>query len=152
VFALIVNLGILGWSGFPLDIATTSIIAIGVGIGADYAMYLLYRLREEIVEHPDLATAMQRTLATSGRAVVFVALAIATGFAVLIPARLLAWQLTGWLLPVTMIVSCSTAITLVSALVALTRPGFVFGRHVSAVHRCGESRRQCGASLLLTLP
>jgi hypothetical protein len=127
VFTLVVNLGILGWWGFALDLATTTIVAIGVGVGADYAMYLLYRIREE-AGVDDFPRALRRALATSGRAVVFVALAIATGFSVMGMARHLSWRLTGVLLPVTMLVSCAAAVTLVPTLVALMRPRFVFAR------------------------
>ncbi len=131
VFTLVVNLGILGWFGFALDLATTTVVAIGVGVGADYAMYLLYRIREEVAVDGDFGRGLTRALATSGRAVVFVAVAIATGFAVLAPARHLSWRLTGMLLPTTMLVSCAAALTLVPTLVALTRPRFIFPRRAA---------------------
>jgi predicted RND superfamily exporter protein len=146
VFALAVNLGILGWSGFALDIATTTIIAIGVGIGADYSMYLLYRMREEVSVDPDFATALRRTLATSGRAVIFVAIAIGAGFSVLAPARHLSWRLSGWLLPTTMIVSCTAAVVLVPTLVALTRPRFVFVRRATRTARDTEATEGAGGA------
>ncbi len=138
VFTLVVNLGILGWWGFALDLATTTIVAIGVGVGADYAMYLLYRIREEVRVDADFPAALRRALATSGRAVVFVALAIATGFSVMAPTRHLSWRLTGTLLPITMLVSCAAAITLVPTLVALVRPRFVFARETAAAHARDE--------------
>jgi predicted RND superfamily exporter protein len=125
-FTLVVNLGILGWGGFSLDLVTTTIVTIGVGVGADYAMYLLYRIREEASAGSDFNAALRRALTTSGRAVVFVAVAIGTGFAVLAPARHISWRLTGILLPVTMLVSCIAAVTLVPVLVAAIRPRFIF--------------------------
>jgi hypothetical protein len=93
-------------------------------------MYLLYRIREEAGAGGDFAAALRRALTTSGRAVVFVAVAIATGFAVLAPARHVSWRLTGILLPVTMLVSCAAAVTLVPLLVAVVRPRFIFARLV----------------------
>ena len=128
VFTFVVNLGILGWRGFALDLVTTTIVAIGVGVGADYAMYLLYRIREETAAGGDFDSALRRALTTSGRAVVFVAVAIATGFSVMAPARHVSWRLTGVLLPVTMLVSCAAAITLVPLLVAALRPRFIFAQ------------------------
>lgn len=127
-FTLVVNLGILGWGGYALDLVTTTIIAIGVGVGADYAMYLLYRIREEAGAGDEFGAALRRALVTSGRAVVFVAVAIATGFLVMAPARHVSWRLTGILLPVTMLVSCAAAVTLVPVLVAAVRPRFIFAR------------------------
>lgn len=43
VIAIAVTTGILAWGGIPFDLVTASIVAIAVGIGADYAIYVLYR-------------------------------------------------------------------------------------------------------------
>jgi predicted RND superfamily exporter protein len=91
-------------------------------------MYLLYRIREEAGAGGEFSGALERALVTSGRAVVFVAVAIATGFLVMAPARHVSWRLTGILLPVTMLVSCAAAVTLVPLLVAVVRPRFIFAR------------------------
>ena len=60
---------------------SASIIAMAAGIGADYAIYFLYRLREEHQRSRDDAAALGAALQTSGRAVLFVAASIAAGFA-----------------------------------------------------------------------
>ena len=45
---MLVNFGLMGLTGIPLNIATSLISAMAVGIGADYAIYLIYRFREEL--------------------------------------------------------------------------------------------------------
>ena len=65
---------------------------------------------------------------TSGRAVLFVALAISAGFTVNIPSDFYQLRLLGGFVPATMIVSCLTSLSLLPALVLVLRPRFIFGR------------------------
>src|SRR4029077_10256940 len=67
-----VNFGVMGLLGIPLDAVTSAISAMAVGIGADYAIYVLFRIREELGRDGDLDAAIGRALATSGKAVFFV--------------------------------------------------------------------------------
>jgi predicted RND superfamily exporter protein len=127
VMALVVNLGLFSWLGVAFDVGGASIAAIGVGIGADYAIYFLYRLREEFRETGEIREALTRTMETSGRAVLFVALAISAGFGIYATADFYSFHIVGFFVPMTMIVSCLTALTLLPALVLLLRPRFIFG-------------------------
>jgi len=126
VMALIVNLGLFCWLGVAFDLVGASIAAISVGIGADYAIYFLYRLREEHQARAEIRDALRVTIETSGRAVLFVALAVSAGFAVNIPSNFYGIRLMGLFVPVTMLVSCLTALTLLPAVVLLLRPRFIF--------------------------
>ncbi len=60
------------------------------------------------------------------RAVIFVALAISAGFGVCLISDFYAFRTLGLFVPLTMLISCVTALTLLPALVLLLRPGFVF--------------------------
>jgi len=125
--ALLVNLGLFAWLGVAFDICGATIAAIGIGVGADYAIYFLYRFREEFQETGEVTSALQRTMQTSGRAVLFVALAISAGFTINIPSDFYQLRLLGGFVPVTMIVSCLTSLSLLPALVLVLRPRFIFG-------------------------
>src|SRR5262249_8981915 len=78
--AVAVNVGVMGWAGTELSFATATYTSMGVSLGADFAIYLLFRLREELRERK-LEDAMRETLRTSGKAIFFVASAIAAGYA-----------------------------------------------------------------------
>src|SRR5207253_994729 len=83
VLAVAVNFGAMGLLGIPLDSITAAISAMAVGIGADYAIYFLFRVREELEAGGALEAAVDRALMTSGKAVLFVSSAIAAGYVTL---------------------------------------------------------------------
>jgi len=130
--------GVLGWTGIRLDMGSASVIAMAAGIGADYAIYFLYRLREEHARLPTDEAAFDAALHTSGRAVLFVAASIGAGFSVMGFSKFLGLQLFGTLMPIAMAVSCLAALSLMPVLVLRTRPAFVFGR--AAKERAGRGR------------
>ena len=120
--------GLLGWTGTRLDMGSSSVIAMAAGVGADYAIYFLYRLREERARHATDAEALHAALQTSGRAVLFVAASIGAGFSVLgIGSSYLGLRLFGFLMPAAMAISCLAALSLMPVVVLRTRPRFVFG-------------------------
>jgi predicted RND superfamily exporter protein len=125
--------GLIGWVGIRLDMGSATVLAIAAGVGADFAIYFLYRLREEHARTSDDAAALHTTLQTSGRAVIFVAASIGAGFACIgLFSRFLGLWLFGMLMPITMAVSCLAALSLLPVLVLRTRPAFIFGAAVAA--------------------
>ncbi len=130
--ALVVNLGFFSWSRVAFDLTGASIAAIGVSIGADYAIYALYRLREEYRRSVSIDTALRVMMETTGRAVLFVALAISAGFTVYLITDFYAFHILGIFVPLTMLTSSLTALTLLPALVLLLHPRFITGQAVSS--------------------
>ncbi len=136
--------GVLGWTGVRLDMGSAATMAMAAGVGADYAIYFLYRLREESQrraaepshlrgedargrEAADDAAALHEALRTSGRAVVFVASSIAAGFGVLGFSRYFGLRLFGTMMPAAMAISCLAALSIMPVLVLRMRPRFIFG-------------------------
>ena len=131
--SVVLLFGMLGWTGMRLDMGSASILAMAAGIGADYAIYFLYRLREEWARAHSDAAALHTALQTSGRAVIFVATSIGAGFATLgLFSRFFGLRLFGLLMPAAMAVSCVAALSLMPVLVLRTRPAFIFGRRDAA--------------------
>src|SRR5581483_5343061 len=124
--------GLLGWTGIRLDMGSATVIAMAAGVGADYAIYFLYRLREERARAADDVAAVGAALQTSGRAVVFVAASIGAGFAVIGFTRFFGLRLFGTLMPAAMVISCLAALAVIPVLVLRTRPRFVFGEAARA--------------------
>jgi predicted RND superfamily exporter protein len=126
VVTVVLLFGLLGWTGVKLDMGSTSVIAMAGGVGADYAIYFLYRLREEHARTHRDDEALAAALQTSGRAVVFVAASIAAGFGVMGFSRFLGLRLFGTLMPAAMVISCLAALSIMPVLVLRTRPRFIF--------------------------
>ncbi|HSJ96975.1 MAG TPA: MMPL family transporter, partial [Myxococcota bacterium] len=129
--AVVVNLGVMGWIGSWLSFATASYTAMGVSLGADFAIYLLFRLREEARVRP-FREAVAEAMRTAGRAVFFVASAIAAGNATLLASDFALWRQLGGYVALMMLTSCLTTLTIVPALVLLVRPRKLVGAAASA--------------------
>lgn len=125
--------GVMGLAGIPLNIPNSLISAMAVGIGADYAIYLLYRIREQVAKGNGADDAVRATLATAGKACLFVATAVAGGYGVLMLS--IGYNVHLWLalfIMLAMVVSALASLTLVPGLVLTLRPAFIFaprGRH-----------------------
>lgn len=62
-----------------IKVATLPVIAVGVGIGVDYGIYILYKLLHYRTQGHPLTSAFYYTLNTTGRAVAFTGLSLAIG-------------------------------------------------------------------------
>src|SRR5262249_19673709 len=92
--AVAINFGVMGWTRTWLGMSTAAVTAMGVSIGADFAIYLLFRVREELATR-DLAASVRRALLTSGSAIFFVSSAVALGYLVLVSSGFAAWTHLG---------------------------------------------------------
>ena len=123
LFAVLVNFGVMGLFQIPLNTPNSVSSAMGIGIGADYAIYLLYRLREELAAGGSFEDALRRTMRTAGKAVVYVATAVAGGYSVLLLSfNFYVHIWFGVLIMLSMIVSAITALLLIPALLTLHVP------------------------------
>lgn len=121
--------GAMGAFGIPLNIPNALISAMAVGIGADYAIYLLYRMREQVAAGSGAEDAVRITLATAGKAALFVATAVAGGYSVL--SLSIGYNVHLYLslfIVLAMLVSVSASLLLVPGLVLYLRPDFIFRR------------------------
>ena len=71
--------GLMAILEIGLKISTLPVVALGVGIGVDYAIYIYGRLRTHLREGLDFATAYERTLNITGAGVVLTGLTLAAG-------------------------------------------------------------------------
>jgi predicted RND superfamily exporter protein len=125
---VLANFGIMGLLNIPLQVATAVTSAMAVGIGADYAIYLFYRLREEFKEDRDEVEAVRRSFASSGKAILFVSSAVAGGYSVLMISygfNIHLWL--GLLISCGMVVSALCSLTIFPALITFVRPKAIYG-------------------------
>ena len=107
-----------------LKVSTLPVVALGVGIGVDYGIYIYGRLRTHLEQGLDFAAAYERTLATTGAGVVLTGLTLAAGVATWIVAPLKFQADMGTVLTFMFLVNMVGAVVLLPALGAwLVRPG-----------------------------
>lgn len=124
-FTLLVIFGFMGFSGIPMDIATVLVGSISIGIGIDYSIHFVSRFRKEFKKAGTELEALDRTLETTGKAILINVITVTTGFLVLILANLVPLQRFGILVAITMVGSGVGAITLLPAIILLTKSGFI---------------------------
>ncbi len=125
LFAVVWNFAFMGLTGIPLGISTAAASAMAVGMGADYAIYILYRFREELSISRNIDRVVQVTLGTAGKAILLIATAFAVGtFLVTFPGYYL--HIEGILMPLAMMTSALSAVILIPAIVMTFRPRFIF--------------------------
>jgi len=134
-FTILVILGLMGYIGVPLDIATVLVGSISIGIGIDYSIHFVSRFRKEFKEAGTELNALDKTLETTGKAILINVITVTMGFLVLILGNLVPLQRFGILVAITMVSSGASAITLLPAIILLTKASFVgsFERFVSKV-------------------
>lgn len=132
---------------------------IGLGLAIDYSLVIVHRFREELAGGGSRDSAVERTMATAGRTVVYsgVAVAIGLGLLLLVPVPFIrSMGLGGLLVP---LVSVAAALTLQPALLSLLGPravgrrreGPFWGRFARAITRHPRTWLAAGAIALLAL-
>ncbi len=78
-----ISFGIMGWLNIPLNTTTALLSSIAIGIGIDYAVHLIeqYKVNSEC---GDKELTVKKTMAHSGRAILFNAIVVIAGFMVLL--------------------------------------------------------------------
>ena len=122
---VVLNFALMSYLSIPLDMATILIASIALGIGVDYSIHFTSRFKEEFARSNSQFEALEKTLTTSGRAILINALTVALGFTVLVMGELVPMQRFGWLTAASMIISAFGAITFLPALIIVTKTKFV---------------------------
>ena len=126
---MLANFGLMGWRNTPLDITAMTTAAMAIGIGADYEIYLLFRFKEELARTGSVLEATRRSMLTSGKAILLVAIAIASGYAVLQASSFAFYNTLSSMVIATMLISAFFALFFLRALMMIFRPRFVFGEN-----------------------
>ena len=119
------SMGIMAYTGQPLDMMTLMVSVVAVGIGVDYSIHFLSRFRTEYRKDQDSHRALQQTIQTTGRGITYNALTVALGFFILIFASFKGIRTFGWQIALTMGVSALSAISIIPAILVQWKPKFL---------------------------
>jgi len=130
LYATILTYGYMGFMNIGISVNTIPVIAVGVGVGIDYAVYIMDRIREEYEELHDLREAVLRALSTTGLAVGFTAATLIAGVIMWVILSDLRFQSdAALLLTVMLALNAVAAVLLVPAWVMAFKPKFITGIH-----------------------
>jgi predicted RND superfamily exporter protein len=105
--------------GIGLKVSTLPVVALGVGVGVDYGIYIFARLREHVRAGQGVREAYYLALGETGTAVVFTGLTLAIGVSTWIFSALKFQADMGILLTFMFLMNMLGAVTLLPALAAL---------------------------------
>jgi predicted RND superfamily exporter protein len=105
-----------------LNINTLPVQSVGVGIGVDYAIYIVDRIRHEVLDTEDIDEAVRRAVRTTGMAVSFTATTIVGGIVLWSFSNLRFQAEMAQLLSILMVINMFGAMTVVPAFYSVFRP------------------------------
>ncbi len=120
--AVLINFGIMGWLGIELDMSTSVIAAVTIGIGIDDTIHFMNMFRHNRARGYSIEQSIARTLGVAGQAIIFTSLALIFGFLVFLRSQFIPINLMGILLAITMTATTFGALLVLPAFIRATRP------------------------------
>jgi hypothetical protein len=102
LFPILVNFGIMGWSGLHLTVATSMVASIAIGLAVDDTIHYMFRFNHQFRTDFSRRRANYRTIADVGKPIIFTSVAIGMGFSVLLFSSFVPTSIFGLLMLVTM--------------------------------------------------
>lgn len=121
----IITFAIMALCNVGLFIYTLPVSALGIGVGVDYSLYIITRLRAELAGS-GIAEAYATTFRTAGRAVLFTALTVTAGVSMLCISEMRFQAILGIMLGVIMLANMLSGLLVLPALLSLLKPSFLF--------------------------
>ena len=139
IVAILCN-ALMAMLGIGLKVATLPVMALGVGVGVDYGIYLYERIQHEMAAGANLREAFYRAMCQRGTAAVFTALTMSIGVCTWAFAPLKFQADMGVLLSFMFLVNVLGAIFLLPALAAWFNRGRPLVVHTARPLRTNELR------------
>ena len=124
---ILLNFAVMGFLKIKLNLGTSMVAAVSVGIGIDYTIHCLEAYKREFKIAGETGDFLRRVFFSSGKAIIINALSVGAGFAVLLLSRFVMLADLGLLIAFTMISSAIVSLTLLPAMLAIIKPKFVTG-------------------------
>ncbi len=130
--AALVAMAVQGIAGIGLNVNTLPLQAIGIGIGVDYSIYIVDRVRREVGRGLGRGAAIRKAVETTGSAIGFTATTLLVGIAFWIPISSLRFSADmSLLLSVLMALNALASVLLLPALLRLMPERWASGRRAS---------------------
>lgn len=121
---IFLNYMTMGFTKINLDLVTSIIASVAVGIGIDYTIHFLETYRAERAKTTDVHAAARRTFASSGVGILTNALAVGLGFLVLCLSKFAVLRYIGILIAIVMFTSSMLSMTILPGFLTNYDPKF----------------------------
>ncbi|MDR1278990.1 MAG: MMPL family transporter [Treponema sp.] len=131
--SILTDFAVMGFAGIKLNIGTSMVASVSVGIGIDYTIHYLDAFKREYrraggragVKARGPGEFLYRSFVTSGKAILINAVSVGAGFAVLLLSQFSMLADLGLLIALTMLTSALVSLTLLPVLLMLFYPKFL---------------------------
>lgn len=111
--------------GIGMNINTLPVVALGIGLGVDYAFYVVDGIREELRKHGDMEKAITKSLSSQGRGVLVTAVTLIVSVFLWCFSSLRFQADMGVLMAVWLLISALSALFVMPSLAHVFRPKFI---------------------------
>ena len=129
---------VMGFSGINLDLVTSILASVAIGVGIDYTIHFLETYRAERLLTRDGKIAAKRTFRKSGIGIITNALAVGLGFLVLYFSQFVVLRFIGILVAIVMFISSALAMTIIPGFLVAYDPKFIRPK-TEVEHDIGEN-------------
>jgi hypothetical protein len=132
VFSILLVYATMVFKGIPLGIGTSMFASVAIGLGVDFAIHTIERLRtlyQGCNNNFDLA--LTAFYPTTGRALLFNFLALTCGFGVLISSQVVTLNTFGTIVVLAVSTSFLASMVLLPALLKVMQPAFFVGQQIA---------------------
>jgi len=122
----------MAFYSITLGIGTSMFAAVAIGLGVDFAIHTLDRLKVLYGETQDVSKTLTQFYPSTGRALFFNVLALALGFGVLMVSKVIPLNNFGLIVAISVFTSFLVSLTLLPALFKLFKPAFIVGQDANS--------------------
>lgn len=127
----VVTFAFMSWQGIGMSISTLPVVALGIGLGVDYAFYIVDSIKEYLEKYPTASPleAVLQSIGSAGRGVLLTAFTLAAGVMLWAFSSLRFQAEMGLLIGLWLMVSAFTSLFVMPALALVFKPDFIFATH-----------------------
>jgi predicted RND superfamily exporter protein len=123
--SILINFAVMGFAGIKLNLGTSMVAAVSVGVGIDYSIHCLEAYKREYRATGGAGDFLRRVFLSSGKAIIINAASVGAGFAVLLASSFIMLGDLGLLIALTMFTNALVSLTVLPALLAVFKPKFI---------------------------
>lgn len=120
LFPIVLTLGLMGWTGQPLEMFSLLIGSVALGLAVDDTIHFMHGFRQRYAESGSVELAVEQTLRTTGQALLFTSIVLSVGFFIYVLSDLSNLQRFGALTSFSIVMAFLADVLLAPALMKVT--------------------------------